>query len=97
MPEGFYDAFFEIAPLAAKEVGKEVVLEAEPEAFDRIEVGTVNWEILGLEMVPVQGLGTVPTGVVQYENLACARLRRILLGKSVEEHLEDLGVAMTED
>jgi hypothetical protein len=64
-----FDRFFEfVGQLLGmfRDKAREVVtFEVLPEAFDRIEVGTVGREVERLDVVPVQRIGVVPTGVVE--------------------------------
>ena len=46
------------------EVAKEVGFEAQPKPFDGIEIGAVARQVMNLEVMPVESLGFVPTGVV---------------------------------
>ena len=45
-------------------VVKEVDFEAQPEPFDWIEIGALAWQVINLEVVQIQSLSSVPTGVV---------------------------------
>ena len=38
----------------SNEVAKEVDFEAQPEPFDWIEIGAVAWQVVNLEVVPMQ-------------------------------------------
>ncbi len=58
------------------EVAKEVDFEAQPEPFDWIEIGAVAWQVVNLEVVPIQSLGFVPTGVVNDEQSTFGVQRR---------------------
>ena len=76
----------------SNEVAEEVDFEAQPEPFDRIEIGAVAWQVVNLEVVPIQSLSFVPTGVVNDEQPAFGVRCGYLLGEMIEVILEDIGV-----
>jgi hypothetical protein len=49
------------------EVAKEVGFETWPEPFNGIKIGAVARQIMNLEVMPIQSLGFVPTGVINDE------------------------------
>ena len=51
----------------SNKVAKEVDFEAQPKPFDWIEIGALAWQVVNLEVVPIQSLSFVPTGVVNDE------------------------------
>ena len=74
------------------EVAKEVDFEAQPESFDRIEIGAVAWQVVNLEVVPMQSLGFMPTGVVNDEQSAFGVQRGNLFCQKIEVILKDIGI-----
>ena len=77
---------------SSNEVTKEVDFEAQPEPFDRIEIRAVARQVVNLEVVPIQSLGFVPTGVVNDEQSLFAVHRGNLLCQEIEVILEDIGI-----
>jgi hypothetical protein len=76
----------------SNEVAKEVDFEAQPEPFDWIEIGAVAWQVMNLEVVPIQSLGFVPTGVVNDEQSTFGVHRGNLLCQKIKVILEDIGI-----
>ena len=76
----------------SNEVAKKVDFEAQPEPFDRIEIGAVAWQVMNLEVVPIQSLSFVPTGVVNDEQSTFAVHRGNLFCQEIEVILEDIGI-----
>ena len=74
------------------EVAKEVGFEAQPKPFDGIEIGAVARQVMNLEVMPVESLGFVPTGVVNDEQSAFGVYGGYFLGQMIEAILEDIGV-----
>ena len=74
------------------EVAKEVGFEAQPKPFDGIEIGAVARQVMNLEVMPVESLGFVPTGVVNDEESAFGVYCGYLLGEMIEAILEDIGI-----
>ena len=74
-----------------------VALQMLPETFDGMEVRTVGRKINRFDMVPVEGLHFVPTGVVENEFAAASGHWWNLLCHRVEEDLENISVAMRND
>ena len=70
-----------------------VTFEVLPEAFDRIEVGTVGREVERLDVVPVQRIGMVPTGVVENQPNRLAPIGS-LCSHGIEKGLEDLRIVV---
>lgn len=62
--------------LIGVEVGKLVGFESQPETFDGIEVGTVGREELVIDVMEVQAIDFVPTGVIEDEDTTFAGERR---------------------
>ena len=75
-----------------KEVSEVVSLEAQPEAFDGIEVRAVSREELRLKIMPVQTFGLVPAGVIQNEQPAFVRGLGNALSQVIQVALEDIGI-----
>lgn len=73
-----------------------VTFEVLPEAFDRIEVGTVGRQVERLDVVPAQRIGMVPTGVVENQPDRLAPVRS-LFGHGVEKGLRDLRIVVRHD
>ena len=76
----------------SNEVAKEVDFEAQPEPFDWIEIGAVAWQVVNLEVVPIQSLRFVPTGVVNDEQSTFGVPRGNLFCQEIEVILEDIGI-----
>jgi hypothetical protein len=49
---------------ASNEVAKEIGFETEPESFDGIESQDCSPAKIGGEMMPIEALGFMPTGIV---------------------------------
>ena len=73
----------------SNEVAKEVDFKA---PFDWIEIGTVAWQVVDLEVVPIQSLGFVPTGVVNDEQSTFGVQRGNLFCQEIEVMLENIGI-----
>ncbi len=82
---------------AGDEVAEVVGLEAQPEAFDGVEVWTVARQELALEVVPMEPSGFVPGSVVEDEDAPLVRIGRDGFRKVVEVALEDVGIDSIED
>ena len=81
----------------SNEVAKEVDFEAQPEPFDWIEIGAVAWQVVNLEVVPIQSLSFVPTGIVNDEQSTLGVQRGNLFGQEIEVILEDIGIDSIKD
>ena len=64
-----------------------VAFERLPESFDRVEIGTVRWEMEGLDVMPVKRLGMMPTGVVDHQPDRLALVGNFF-GHGIEEGLQ---------
>ena len=76
----------------SNEVAKEVDFEAQPEPFDGIEIGAVAWQVVNLEVVPIESLGFVPSGVVHDEQSTFGVHRGNLFCQKIQVILEDIGI-----
>ena len=76
----------------SNEVAKEVDFEAQPEPFDWIEIGAIAWQVVNLEVVPIQSLSFVPTGVVNDEQSTFGVQRGNLFCQEIEVILENIGI-----
>ena len=74
-----------------------VGLQAQPKAFNGIEVGRSGWQINRLEVMPVEPLDLVPGGVVNHQQGAATGHGSVLLGQGVEEGLERLAITVVEE
>ena len=72
-------------------------LSAQRKPFDGIEIGAVARQVMNLEVMPVESLGFVPTGVVNDEQSAFGVYCGYLLGEMIEAILEDIGVDSVEN
>ena len=68
----------------SNKVAKEVDFEAQPEPFDWIEIGALAWQVVNLEVVPIQSLSFVPTGVVNDEQSTFGVQRGNLFCQEIE-------------
>lgn len=73
-----------------------VPFEILPEPFDRIHVRAVGRQKHGLDVMPIQPLGLVPTGIVQNQTDSLA-LIGMLLGHRIQEGLKHLRITMRND
>jgi hypothetical protein len=66
-------------------------------SLNRVEVGTVRWQIYRFDVMPIQALGFMPAGVVEHEQNAFASTLRHLYGHRIKEDLENRRVAVRHD
>jgi len=74
-----------------------VGFQAQPEAFDGIEIRAVGGQEAALKMMPVQPLGFVPARVVDDEDAPFAGIGRDGFGEVIQEALEAVGIHAVED
>ena len=65
MLDGLGEFVFEMLTISRQDPGHGMSLEILPQAFDRVEIRAVGRQEHRLNMMPVQALGLVPTGLVQ--------------------------------
>ena len=90
--QGFDEAVLELGRVFGDPAVEPVCLHAQPQSLDGIEIGRARWQILRLEVMPVQTLDLLPRGVVQHEDGTASRHRRVLLCPCGEELLERVAV-----
>ena len=76
----------------SNKVAKEVDFEAQPEPFDWIEIGALAWQVVNFEVVQIQSLSFVRTGVVNDEQSTFGVQRGNLFCQEIEVILEDIGI-----
>jgi hypothetical protein len=62
-----------------------------------LKSGLSGGQIKGLDVMPVQTLGFVPTGVIENQHGLASLLFRNLTRHHIQPHLEDFGVTMGDD
>lgn len=73
-----------------------MALEMLPKSFDGIVVRAVRWQVKGADMMPVENLGFMPTGIIQHQiDLLFAGWH--FLRHGVEKRLKCLGVIVRHD
>ena len=79
------------------EACEKVAFEVLPESFDGIEVRAVWRQIERLDVMPMECLHFVPTRVVQNQNASSLRHGGDFFRHCIQEHLEDISIAMRDN
>ena len=62
---------------------KKSALRRNQSLFDGIEIGAVAWQVMNFEMMPIQSLSFMPTGIVDDEQSAFGIQRGDFLGQII--------------